>query len=80
MVNQNHTQIGTAWQGTHVVLLRCNFLTNQVLSITKSNHAPSEPASSSCAETLSRFLSIGYTVIGGYPLNQTEIQYLLIYR
>jgi hypothetical protein len=80
MVNQNHTQIGTAWQGTHVVLIRCNFLTNQVLSITKSNHAPSEPASSSCAETLSRFLSIGYTVIGGYPLNQTEIQYLLIYR
>lgn len=80
MINHHPTQIGTAWHGTHVVLIRCNFLTNQVLSINKSDHAPSEPAGNNCAETLSRFFSIGYKVIGGYPLNQTDILYLLIYR
>jgi hypothetical protein len=73
-------QIGTAWHGTHVVLLQCNYLTNKVVSIFKSEYAPTEPPGKTCAETLSRYLSIGYTLIGAYPLKDSDIQYVLIYR
>ncbi|WP_010193806.1 hypothetical protein [Bacillus sp. m3-13] len=76
----NRTQIGTAWFGTHIVLIRCNYITNQVVAVTKSDHAPSEPTANSCAETLSRYFSIGYALIGAYPLDNEQIQYVLQYR
>ncbi|TYS58161.1 hypothetical protein FZC74_14325 [Sutcliffiella horikoshii] len=76
----NGSQIGTAWFGTHIVLIKCNYMTNQVVAVFKSDHAPFEPTSSSCAETLSRYLSIGYTLIGAYPLDNEQIQYVLQYR
>lgn len=76
----SHSQIGTAWFGTHIVLIRCNYVTNQVVAVFKSDHAPSEPTATSCAETLSRYLSIGYTLIGAYPLGDKEVQYVLLYR
>ncbi|WP_235864030.1 hypothetical protein [Sutcliffiella halmapala] len=80
MIHQFPNQIGTAWHGTHVILIKCNHQTNEVLSFYKSDHAPTEPISTKCAETLSRFISIGYTLIGAYPLSPSEVQYLLIYR
>jgi len=76
----NRSQIGTAWFGTHIVLIRCNYITNQVVAVAKSDHAPFEPTAPSCAETLSRYLSIGYTLIGAYPLGDKEVQYVLQYR
>ncbi|CAG9622014.1 hypothetical protein [Sutcliffiella rhizosphaerae] len=76
----NRPQIGTAWHGTHIIIIRCNFQDNSVISIFKSPHAPLEPISTECTETLSRFLSIGYTLIGAIPLNAKEIQYVLQYR
>ncbi|MGD6992054.1 hypothetical protein [Sutcliffiella horikoshii] len=76
----NGSQIGTAWFGTHIVLIRCYYMTNQVVAVFKSDHAPFEPTSNSCAETLSRYLSIGYTLIGAYPLDNEQIQYVLQYR
>ena len=73
-------QIGTAWYGTHIVIIRCNFQTGEILSLFTSDHAPSELAAKTCAETLSRYISIGYTLIGAYSLNESEIQYILQYR
>ncbi|MCG1023146.1 hypothetical protein [Sutcliffiella horikoshii] len=75
-----NSQIGTAWFGTHIVLIRCNYQTGDTLALFKSDHAPSEPAAATCAETLSRYISIGYTLIGAYPLNDSEVQYVLQYR
>ncbi|WP_339146415.1 MULTISPECIES: hypothetical protein [unclassified Sutcliffiella] len=76
----NSSQIGTAWFGTHIVFIRCNYKTDETLSLFKSDHAPFEPAAETCTETLSRFISIGYTLIGAYPLNDSEIQFVLQYR
>lgn len=76
----NRSQIGTAWFGTHIVIIRCNYMTNEVVAVFKSDHAPFEPTANSCAETLSRYISIGYTLIGAYPLSDKEIQYILQYR
>ncbi|TYS68487.1 hypothetical protein FZC76_12255 [Sutcliffiella horikoshii] len=76
----NRSQIGTAWVGTHIVLIRCNYMNNQVVAVFKSDHAPFEPTSNNCAETLSRYISIGYTLIGAYPLDDKEVQYVLQYR
>ncbi|KMJ59676.1 hypothetical protein AB685_02045 [Bacillus sp. LL01] len=78
--NFNNPQIGTAWFGTHIVLINCNHQTGEMLTLFQSDHAPTEPVSESCAETLSRYISIGYTLIGAYPLNKREIQYVLQYR
>ncbi|EKN68927.1 hypothetical protein M670_02730 [Schinkia azotoformans MEV2011] len=72
------TMIGTAWRGHHVVILRCNPYTNQFLGINTSLEAPVEPTHPTCTETLSRFLSIGYTMINTTMISQTEIQYVLI--
>lgn len=76
----NGSQIGTAWFGTHIVLVRCNYVTNQVVAVFKSDHAPAEPTANSCAETLSRYISIGYTLLGAYPVGEKEVQYVLQYR
>lgn len=76
----NSSQIGTAWYGTHIVLINCNYHTGEVLSLFKSEHAPYEPPAKTCAETLSRYISIGYTLIGAYPINDKEIQYVLQFR
>ncbi|WP_017755386.1 hypothetical protein [Calidifontibacillus oryziterrae] len=70
--------IGTAWVGRHVVILRCNTYRNQLLSLEKSFVAPLEPAHPNCAETLSRFLSIGYEIYHTIMISATEIQYILI--
>ncbi|HHY73485.1 MAG TPA: hypothetical protein GX497_09720 [Bacillus bacterium] len=72
-----HTMIGTAWRGHHVVLLRCNPFTNEFLSISTSFEAPTEPSHIACAETLSRFLSIGYKIMNATMISATEIQYVL---
>ncbi|WP_100333660.1 hypothetical protein [Bacillus alkalisoli] len=72
-------QIGTAWLGTHVVTIRCSYTEDVFYSLTSSDHAPLEPASSSCAETLSRYFSIGYQLVGAYPYGG-EILYVFIYR
>ncbi|WP_223701950.1 hypothetical protein [Sutcliffiella deserti] len=80
MLYRNHSKIGTAWIGTHVIVIRCNFLTDELLSIYKSDHAPIEPVSPSCTETLSRLMSIGYQLNGAFPLNTSDIQYVLIYK
>ncbi|MEA3319132.1 MAG: hypothetical protein U9Q88_03815 [Bacillota bacterium] len=76
----HRSQIGTAWFGTHIVLIRCNYMTNEVLAVFKSDHAPLEPTANSCAETLSRYISIGYTLLGAYALGDKEVQYVLQYR
>lgn len=72
------TMIGTAWRGHHVVILRCNPYINQFIGINTSLEAPVEPTHPSCTETLSRFLSIGYTLINATMISQTEIQYVLV--
>ncbi|WP_240951669.1 hypothetical protein [Bacillus sp. RO2] len=55
-------------------------MTNEVLAVFKSDHAPFEPTANSCAETLSRYISIGYTLLGAYALGDKEVQYVLQYR
>ena len=72
------TQIGTAWMGRHIVIIQCDPTTNQFLSLYHSIGAPVEPAHSTCAETLSRFFSIGYQLMSVTPLSSHQIQYILI--
>lgn len=72
------SMIGTAWQGHHIVMLRCNPYTNQLLGIAASLEAPTEPPHPTCAETLSRFISIGYNLIISTMISPTEIQYILV--
>lgn len=71
-------QIGTAWMGRHVVIIHCNPVTNQFLTLYTSIGAPTEPPHSTCAETLSRFLSIGYHLVMVTPISNSEIQYVLV--
>ena len=77
--NGQISQIGTAWLGTHVVTIRCSYTEDVFYALTSSSHAPLEPTSPSCAETLSRFFSIGYQLVGAYPYGN-EILYVFIYR
>ncbi|QFT89308.1 hypothetical protein FIU87_11665 [Bacillus sp. THAF10] len=76
----NSPQIGTAWIGTHIILLRCNYQTDSVVSINKSDYAPVEPVVKGCAETLSRYLSIGYTLLYTLALHDNEVLFVLQYR
>ncbi|MFZ3590894.1 hypothetical protein ACOI1C_16960 [Bacillus sp. DJP31] len=76
-MNSNR-EIGTAWFGRHVVIIRCMPYTNQLIGMHTSLHAPTEPPSVYCAETLSQFFSIGYTPIGTYTVSASEVQYVLI--
>ncbi|WP_377889025.1 hypothetical protein [Alkalihalobacillus sp. R86527] len=69
--------IGSAWQGTHVVLLRCT-PTNNVIGFYQSLHAPTEPVNHLCSETLSTYLSIGYTISYVHSLSDGTIEYILI--
>jgi hypothetical protein len=69
--------IGQAWMGKHVVLIHCSD-DNQFLGYYKSNHAPLEPPATSCAESLSRLLSIGYVVYAVTSLPGNRIQYVLV--
>jgi hypothetical protein len=71
-------EIGTAWSGKHVVIIRCMPYQNQFIGLYTSLHAPTEPPSPHCAETLSQFLSIGYTLIDTYTISATEVQYILM--
>ncbi|WP_449536651.1 hypothetical protein [Ferdinandcohnia sp. Marseille-Q9671] len=71
-------EIGTAWYGRHVVFITCNPYTNQFTQLHKSLHAPTEPPHTTCAETISQFLSIGYQIAAITPLSKTEIQYVLV--
>ncbi len=73
----NRREIGTAWHGRHVILIRCNVYTNQFIQLDKSLHAPTEPAHSNCAETLAQYFSIGYELIGVNALSQSEVLYVL---
>ncbi len=76
-MNSNR-EIGTAWFGRHVVIIRCMPYTNQFIGMYSSLHAPIEPPSVNCAETLSQYLSIGYTLIGTYTISASEVQYVLM--
>jgi hypothetical protein len=69
--------IGQAWTGRHVILLQCT-TNNQLLNLYKSYHAPIEPPLSSCAETLSQLLSIGYRIQAITPVSSNQIHYLLV--
>jgi hypothetical protein len=69
--------IGQAWMGKHVVLFHCS-QDNLFLGYYKSDHAPLEPPATSCAESLSRLLSIGYAVYAVTPLSGNRIQYVLV--
>ncbi|KAA0550146.1 hypothetical protein FZW96_02035 [Bacillus sp. BGMRC 2118] len=71
-------EIGTAWYGRHVVIVRCNPQTNSFITIHKSLHAPTEPSSQNCAETLAQLLSIGYTLSHSYTISPYEVQYILV--
>lgn len=73
-----HTKIGTAWSGKHVVIIQCRIIDNQFIQLKKSLHAPTEPPHQNCAETLSRFLSIGYTLTHTYQVNQSTVEYVLV--
>lgn len=70
-------EIGTAWHGRHVIMIRCNVYTNQFLQLNKSLHAPTETPHSNCAETLAQYFSIGYELIGLTALSQSEVLYVL---
>lgn len=72
------TQIGTAWYGKHVVIIRCNPMTNQFIKLDTSLHAPTEPPHHSCAETVAQFLSIGYNIVAILPITVTEIHYIMV--
>jgi len=69
--------IGQAWTGRHVVLLHCT-ISNQVINLYKSFHAPIEPPRYNCAETLAQLLSIGYRIIAITPISLNQIQYFLV--
>ncbi|KKK38666.1 hypothetical protein WQ57_08400 [Mesobacillus campisalis] len=69
--------IGQPWMGKHILLLHCSE-DNKFLSYYKSDHAPIEPPSFSCAESLSRLISIGYAVNRVTPLPGNRLQYLLV--
>lgn len=71
-------EIGTAWYGRHVVLITCDRIKNQFLSLQTSLHAPTEPPNSNCAEVLSQYVSIGYQIAAVVALSKTEIQYVLV--
>ncbi|MGV3488910.1 MAG: hypothetical protein ACO1OC_10035 [Tuberibacillus sp.] len=73
-----YPQIGTAWTGQHVVLVQCNMRDNRFITLYKSIGAPEEPPHSTCAETLSRFFSIGYKLAGAFPISFNEVQYILV--
>lgn len=75
--NQGQPQIGTAWFGRHVVIIKCNPAGNLFLGLNKSLYAPVEPANPNCAETLAQFLSIGYTLIGTASVSPAEVHYIL---
>ncbi|MBM7663228.1 hypothetical protein JOC85_004099 [Bacillus mesophilus] len=70
-------EIGTAWYGRHVVIIKCMPLQNQFIGMNKSLHAPTEPPSHNCAETLAQYLSIGYELISTYSVSPNEVHYVL---
>ncbi|MFK3959055.1 hypothetical protein [Guptibacillus hwajinpoensis] len=74
-MQRNH--ISTAWSGKHVVLLRCEPISSTVKTMYKSLHAPTEPLHPQCSETLSTYLSIGYTVAFVHSLIDGTIEYVL---
>ncbi len=71
------SNIGTAWSGKYVVLIRCNPATNEVSGFYKSIHAPTEPLHPLCSETLSIYLSIGYSIAYVHSLTDGTIEYVL---
>ncbi|TKD71444.1 hypothetical protein [Pseudalkalibacillus hwajinpoensis] len=73
----NRNLIGTAWSGTHVVIIRCTQDTNKVISFFSSLHAPTEPLHPLCTETLSIYLSIGYSISFVHSLTDGTIEYIL---
>lgn len=73
----NRNQIGTAWSGKHVVFIRCCPNTNEVRSFFQSLHAPIEPLHPLCTESLSIFLSIGYSISFVHTLPDGTVEYIL---
>jgi hypothetical protein len=71
-------EIGTAWYGRHVVIIRCIPYNNRLIGLHASLHAPLEPPSQNCAETLSQYFSIGYSLVNTYPVSESEVQYMLM--
>lgn len=79
MINNWYSrEIGTAWFGRHVVIIRCNPQTNTFIGIHTSLHAPTEPPSTNCTETIAQYLSIGYTLTHTYVISPYEVQYILV--
>ncbi|WP_273126080.1 hypothetical protein ACNRWW_12280 [Metabacillus sp. HB246100] len=72
----NPNQIGQAWTGKHVIIITC--FNDQLSVISKSNQAPFELPSKNCAETLARYVSIGYKIHRITPLTIQRVQYLLV--
>ncbi|MDF0725746.1 hypothetical protein PY093_03335 [Cytobacillus sp. S13-E01] len=70
-------EIGTAWYGRHVVIIRCNPYLNKFLEIAKSLHAPTELPNENCAETLAQYFSIGYELLEVTAISQNEVLYIL---
>ncbi|WP_243293175.1 hypothetical protein [Bacillus sp. FJAT-47783] len=77
-INRISPQIGTAWYGRHVVIVHCNPLTNTLMKIDTSLHAPLEPPHYLCSETLSQLFSIGYTLVTAVALSKTHVLYMLV--
>ncbi|WP_273852724.1 hypothetical protein [Guptibacillus spartinae] len=73
----SRNQIGTPWSGTHVILLQCSPFSNKTIALHTSLHAPLEPFHPSCSETLSIYLSIGYSIAYVHSLIDGTVQYVL---
>lgn len=77
MNNINQSLIGTPWYGKHVVTLRCRPITNKLLSVQTSIHAPVEPFHPECMESVAQLLRIGYELKSVIPY-QNDLIYVLI--
>ncbi len=71
--------IGTPWKGKHIAIIRCCADSGEVTHFSTSISAPAEPPHHSCAETLSRMLSIGYEINQVFQSADGAVHYILIY-
>ncbi|RBW71170.1 hypothetical protein DS031_03270 [Bacillus taeanensis] len=72
------SQVGTAWTGRHVVMVHCNPLTNRLIKIDTSLHAPLEPPHQLCSETFSQLLSTGYQITAAVMLSTIHVIYIFV--
>jgi hypothetical protein len=77
MLNRQQ-KIGTAWYGKHVVIITCDVISDRVLQVNHSLHAPLEPVHFQCSEALGTYLSIGYKIANVVALSSFIVQYVLV--